>query len=395
MTDAWKRRELERFESGAYKPVPWHDEMWWQDLLVEGKLYEHFAHVSADDPTQVAFTENAAKGALDRQTRMRPGRYLARFVPTLDADTVRKWAGVYAAENAPSGLLFARTEEEIEHVYTNGPDSCMSHPASAYDAPIHPARVYAAGDLSVAYIRGADRITARAVVWEAQRLHSRVYGDATRMIPALVSAGYLRGSFEGARLLRVEHGDGFVCPYIDGHDGLRDAGDALIIDSGGRIGCQQVNGLTCPGGVPCGECGETYDEEDLHYHDAVDCALCETCAERLIGYCEECESNVLADDTRCVDVLDQRGRVVSLTVCDNCMDREFSTCAHGDCDAVVRDSDAVRDAEGRFICATCAEDHYTFCEGCSEHRLNADVNEEGFCVECAKEDDDTARAECA
>src|SRR3546814_9669800 len=70
----WPVREKLRFADGSYAPTPWHDEPWYRE-----KHDEHFCHVSTEQAGKIAFTENAAKGQIDRQLVMSPGRYLHRF----------------------------------------------------------------------------------------------------------------------------------------------------------------------------------------------------------------------------------------------------------------------------------------------------------------------------
>ena len=151
----WRARERGRLDYGAYTPVPWFD---------DGRLTmptDHFTHISTDDPTQIAFTENEEKGRQDRQTRMRPGRYLERYFPDLDADTVR----AYATEIGAPAETFrvASTPAEIERVYEHGPRSCMSKSLDAYASRVHPVTVYGEpGDLRLAYLGDAHDATARA-----------------------------------------------------------------------------------------------------------------------------------------------------------------------------------------------------------------------------------------
>jgi hypothetical protein len=128
----WQAREQERFHHGTYKGVPWR----YQDFA----NVNHFAHVSTDDPTKLAFTPDAAHGRDDRQIRMRPGKYLASVLK-LDDDAVREWCSAWAIANHPTDLRFADTPDDIERVYTHGPNSCMCHPADDYASSCHPVRV--------------------------------------------------------------------------------------------------------------------------------------------------------------------------------------------------------------------------------------------------------------
>lgn len=208
-TKQWELRELRRFAEGEYHPLPWADEL--------PPIPRHYAHVSVRNPGKVSFTENDAKGVADRQaSAMNPGRYLTRFYPDLHPDEVRRLAATLDASFTK--LHFATTEDEIEHVYVNGPPSCMSHGAEHYASPIHPVRVYAAGDLAVAYTKRTNgAISGRCLVWPEKKLRGRIYGDIDRMKLLLKAAGYdpEEDDLDGARLLKVPVGRGYVMPYID------------------------------------------------------------------------------------------------------------------------------------------------------------------------------------
>ena len=229
--NAWKVREGDRFRDGTYTRLPWHEAPWYLGAPAQD---DHFAHVSKDRDGMVAFTLDATKGAADIQTRIKPGRYLTRyFSDVLSWREIEEFAQEFAGLHENNELLFAHTSDEIEQVYLDGPSSCMSKPARHYDSPIHPVRVYGAGDLAVAYIKSGDSIGARVLCWPAKKLYSRIYGDDCRLRPLLDAAGYDHGELYGARMLRIEadHG-GFVVPYLDGCNSAGDNGEYLVISSG-------------------------------------------------------------------------------------------------------------------------------------------------------------------
>jgi hypothetical protein len=254
----WHARELARFVVGAYVKLPWHNEPW--------VIADHFAHVSLADGAKVAFTPNDTSGENDRQTRMKPGRYLTRYYgEKLPAEVIRDWCSQFSAEHETNELQFATTPEDIEDVYTRGPTSCMSYNASSYSSECHPVRVYGAGDLAVAYLETDGDVTARAICWPAKLQYGRVYGDEGRLVPLLEDAGYTdNGRFNGARLLRIEDGDDqFVAPYLDAPNHcVEDDGKFLIISQYGDIDAQCTNGLTEQNGYPCAHCGDRVPEGD-------------------------------------------------------------------------------------------------------------------------------------
>jgi hypothetical protein len=261
----WKRREALRFEDGTYQHVPFNDAPW---FLGSEPWREHFLHVSTERPDMVAFTESPAKGAADRQTRLKVGVYLTRyFSEVLSPDEIRDIATAFTSEREENLLLFARTADEIERVYVKGPSSCMAYEADEFSSPFHPVRVYAAGDLAVAYIERDEAITGRVLVWPERKIYGRMYGDVTRLRKLLLAAGYQNDALDGARMLRVECGDGFVAPYVDGALRARDTGHFLIIDEDGDVTCDRTDGVTEPMGEPCERCEERHDPSEMrHVH---------------------------------------------------------------------------------------------------------------------------------
>jgi hypothetical protein len=259
----WRERERKRFESREYTPLPWVHNYWFENALREGgKIFDHFPHVSVEEPGKIAFTESEEKGNLDRQTRMKPGRYLQQyFRDVLCSADIKNLAGQFAGMYEPLELLFASTADDIEHVYTSGPSSCMSHAANEYSSPFHPVRIYAAGDLQVAYLaaapddNGVRNITARALAWPKKKKYSRIYGDENRLSAALEQAGYSPGKLDGAKLIKKEHKDGYVVPYIDSSFAATDCGNHLEIKAGGEIRCEATDGIA-EQGETCERCGD-------------------------------------------------------------------------------------------------------------------------------------------
>jgi hypothetical protein len=202
----WHERERNRFKNGAYKPVLWVDETWWKEI--DG----HFAHISVKDPTRIAFTPDAIKGKADRQTAMLPGKYLKQFFGNvLDAEQIRDYAMQHNNEFEQNEIKWAKTAEEIEHVYKVGPDgSCFKG--------TNKANLYATEDFAVAYLQDEDgRITARAVCAVNRKVYPYAYGDRDRLHDLLRKAGYKLSTngtdYNGLRLLKKWHWDGFYTDW--------------------------------------------------------------------------------------------------------------------------------------------------------------------------------------
>lgn len=306
----WLEREQRRFRSGEYRPCPWVNESWWyrEPDNTEWDRYNRLTHISVNDPSMVAFTASEEHGQLDRQTRMKPGKYLKRFYGHILSDReIADWAALFTADAKPRAIYWAETADAIEDVYVNGPSSCMSRAARSYDSSIHPVRVYAAGDLVLAYItrnnlpveQGGEP-TARVLCWPELRVYGRIYGDAVRLRPLLEDLGYIGGDLDGARLLRIEENDGrLVCPYIDGAQSVTDWGDYLKI-GGDEIEANSTTGLIGDAGYYCQHCGGHVDEEATYYIEDRAENWCRFCYEGAAWTCE-ISGEVYSDD---VDRLD-------------------------------------------------------------------------------------------
>jgi hypothetical protein len=293
----------------TYMLLPYRDKKWkfhTQIKLDEGELVclpwtslapitDHYAHCGFTDAGEVAvaFYANEDHGQLNRKTVMKPGRYLTKFYPTLSGDEVRE---LVTKLDKAGEVRFTDTQEGLEYVYVNGPRSCMSHDVSDYSSSIHPVRVYAAGDLQLAYLSvheiGDDnfKASARALVWPAKKRIGRVYGDEQRLIPALEKLGYSKGSLRGARLLRIEEGcgEGFICPYIDGETSVEDAGDFLTI--GGSLSADSTNGLI-EAGKWCPGLEDMVDaDEAFHYVRDMEEYCSETFTDRECFYCDRLDA---------------------------------------------------------------------------------------------------------
>src|SRR6187455_2105195 len=298
---SWKEREATRLADGTYTRVPWDDGTdwtWWLRYR-DPEAAHHYAHVSTKSPGCIAFTETDEKGAADIQAVMKPGRYLTRFYPRLGDETIREKANEFLAQYGKLKLCFADTADDIERVYVAGPRSCMSHEASSFDSSCHPCRVYAAGDLAVAYLVSeddGDHITSRALCWPEKKKFGRVYGDG-KLEQMLSNDGWRYSSqfADGARMTKIMDGDAYVVPYIDGIYRADDCGKFLKITEGGEIDCEQTNGLSARRWI-CDSCGDSADEEYSSYIDSRDERWCDDCASRHAFYCEMRGEMIANDD---------------------------------------------------------------------------------------------------
>ncbi len=323
---AWEERERSRFASGDYLPL--HGSL---ARFVQNFWPSSYAHIAKRDPSCIAYTKDELKGRADLQSvasiatfcGLLTDKYMALY-PDEDRSHTQETFNIAGKQHyaeavvSTSPVLFASTPDEIANVYMNyAPGvaavsgSCMRYgcpdddetsqynPAEVtvvdehgVESFFHPASVYGAGDLAVAYMVDANGQTiARALCWPEKKLYSRVYasGDAFhRALQALgftKSSGYFGGSgpsMIGARLLMVRSVSGYaIMPYVDELRWVTDRDGHFTL--GGSISAQFTSGAcrySVPKVVTCPHCSSKFrDKRGTYVHTREGVQLwCEDCA---------------------------------------------------------------------------------------------------------------------
>ena len=370
----WKEREIERYRNGEYKSIPPR----WNRELDKGLLDRTFVHISQKNPALLADTESDDKGERDIQTPIKPGKYLRKFFPDLSDSEVQRFVGYFLELNDIQELQFANTADDIEQVYLNGPNSCMSKSCDCYQSNEHPTRVYASGDLEVAYIGDISHPTARTVIYPDKMTYARIYGDADRILPGLKAYGFEKGSLEGARILKKEQGyDIFIAPYLDGEATCLEHspdGKYLIIRKHGDIDGETQTGLTgdC---CTCEDCGCTISEDD-QYNDDYNTYCCDCYSERYT-YCEHCCEDVFRDDTYYVD---------GDTVCYHCVTESGNFFYCDDCNNYKHlDNHGGTNTSEEPVCDNCGH-NYEYSQ-CGDYLMDKQNGEECPCG-CVEEEEE-------
>jgi hypothetical protein len=305
----WKKREQERLTSKFYERPSWiyryASRMIDAGYLDRGS--DHFLHVSKRDPAKVAFTQDENKGNADIQTPIRVGAYLTEYCPKMSPELIREIALEHANIYVPRVLKIATNPDEIERIYKNGPNSCMSKSDGCFQSSVHPTRVYGDSDLALAYVENADgNITGRALIWPEKKVYGRIYGDYERMNHALTRDGYSSDDFNGAKVRAIYCGNTgiLVMPYLDGIQRASlmtiEGTQWVLIDENGDIDATSTNGLiqseTCEN---CGDtCAETFSVSTSRRHSE---SWCESCQGNHAFYCEGIEESV---SDQCAIVVD-------------------------------------------------------------------------------------------
>ena len=301
VNDSWRIREANRFDSGAYKPLP--------AIIMQAEWFinseadkNHFAHRANSDSAKIAYTESAEKGMDDRQTVIPINRYLARYFK-LRSEEIAKLSALYTSPEY--ALMIGNDAQAFQFAYS-GQDvssesslhlSCMRHPAHYFGTPCHPAEAYAAGDLAIAYITCPDdsaKVLARAVIWPEKMQFVRVYGvDETirvALVDMLESRGYERADdWRGARIRAIEFDNRLVVPYIDGditsleYD---DDDDVMTVSRHGSVDGSSTRGWTHSnsGRGSCQNCGERVCEDDTRHVGSE--IWCDDCFSDNAVFCE-------------------------------------------------------------------------------------------------------------
>lgn len=207
--------------------------------------------VGGDDPTMIAYTPDPQSGEQDRQRRTTLSKFLRGVFPIYPDNLLRDVEARHRGD-LNNEVEFI-TGPAIADAYENcSLSSCMTHPTSRFGTKMHPTLAYDAPGFALAVLRGSDgNISARCMTWvdpndPSDKRYVRVYGDSALM-RRLTRLGYRNAGFGGARLRRIEIGDGdapkFLVPYLDvAGSGQRNANRAifdgdylLLVDTTGPI----------------------------------------------------------------------------------------------------------------------------------------------------------------
>lgn len=367
--EAWRQREMTRFANNEYRYLPWviRREAWWNSDTAYAIHKDHYAHASLEKPGFIAYTKSPEDGAKDKQSLLRPGAYLSRYFEKVLHDfgiSEKILVDDFMTMYGPIEVKFAETAEDIVKVYTRGPQTCLRKD-KFWPKAIHPASVYAAGDLQVAYIGNIDgKVSARTVVWPDKKLHSRVYGDIARLTQGLQRLDYKWGAPIGAKLKRIQLGPTtmdqgdipnacFLVPYLDkknqqggGHLSVKDMGDHLVICPEGEPGSHHAGG-------PDGYSGN-YTPLDGEYPKF---------------QCERCEEEERIKEMRTVRVSDPDDGDERQNWCRNCAEEHTWCCGYSG-DLFVEEVDSV-EVDGDMWAKYYADMYAKQCEVTGEFTRNA------------------------
>lgn len=222
---------------------------------------KHWFHLSQTDPEALAYFQTDDKLRRDIATKISVGRFIKKFWPHLLDHEVRDIVNAHRDEVGKRNVKFSTDPSEIVRIYEHGPRSCMR----GMDC----VRIYGGSpDLAVAYLGDleAREISARAVVWPAEQIYVRIYGDDLLRV-SLERMGYQNGDLEGARVRLIEEHGRIVMPYLDGPQSVAEDGDWLILTEDGDIECCNTSGYASSRRARCSCCGDRASEDKIYTAD--------------------------------------------------------------------------------------------------------------------------------
>lgn len=335
----WMVRELRRFLSGEYKPLPFPASVM---LELNKRRPLHFPHLSTSCPGMIAYTRSIEHGRDDRQTRVRAGRYFSQFHGDLFDGPAIAALSTMCGE---SDFEIIRDSKQIANAYMNGPHSCMAYSTSDYDTGrTHPTEVYGnESDITLAVLYRDGDINARALIWESKKIYGEIYGDTFKMEQALEGRGFSYGCFTGAKLRLLETDDGhIICPYLDNEQGIDVFRSHLLIGGSEHI-ASQTNGrldelaycVHCGDSIARGDEHRDYNAEPYHF----DCYL------SVYTNCDSCGEEVCHDDTYTT--------ADCTSICIRCYGSEYASC--DSCDEIYH-ADELTVTDEHVTCERCKEE---------------------------------------
>jgi hypothetical protein len=179
-----------------------------------------------------------------------------------------------------------------------------------------------------------------------------------------------------------------ICTAVDGTNFDK------IVNKNYRFGCTECgehysslgSALLCPDcdrpEFVCCNCQEHVSEDEYSlYRDDI---YCSSCYEDHVLYCGYCEED--RDRNEAVRTIDSLGRYAGY-VCGDCAQNHFSECRRcwntQNNEYIVETTDTAH-----TYCNQCAENYVYFCTGCDLVTDIKEFDDEGYCSDCHREEDD-------
>lgn len=341
---------------------------------------------------KIAITKNRAEYDRSRRAVLKPGRAFRAIFPWASDSVVEQFVDTFRAHCPVEKLtlVISKEQSEFRRAYIgeiapfqnpqttfqrkNLATSCMRHGFT--DLPYHPAEAYASGDFTIAIVQDAqERIAGRVVIYDNDGTpHAApMYGVSEQALNMLES--YLESinaesdeSWQGARLLALEHCGDFIAPYLDCEPRAANVnGRFLEVCHYGELELDSTDGVARQEDLcRCEDCGDRIDYDDS-YSDSHGFAYCESCYFERFTFCESCEDTIARDDCTSVYHISRYG-VQTETHCDHCAHAYAIYCDDGE--YWREDSCTYIEDEGIYVDNVTLERDYFLCDNSGEYVEN-------------------------
>jgi hypothetical protein len=277
---------------------------------------------------------------------MKVGRALKKLFPVLTLTEVENLVDEYRRDFAPRNLSifhakdaasFKKAYLEDNYARMENPsttcsrksiaNSCMRHRFERL--PNHPAEAFSSGDFQISWTENEDgQVCSRVVIRVDSSIPQAgpIYGTSEASMDKLQE--YLdeieakdcdNARWEGAKLKKINHGGGYVAPYLDIYPKRLDDKDDeyLVIAERGNVCASDYSGLlNAPNMVTCHHCDELTDEDEVsHIHDE---PYCNDCYSEVGFCCASCDDYELVDESVTVYGRSRHGHRYSELYCTDC-----------------------------------------------------------------------------
>lgn len=250
---------------------------------------------------------------LERQVAMKAGRAFKFIFPEFSDSDVETLVDAFRERFSlrKYTLKTGKKPDEFTHAYQHD-QAEMDNPENTYDRkamihscmryrfdhlPVHPCSIYGSGDFEIVWLENDKGcIGGRCVVYTggAKPAAGPIYGVCEKSLDMITE--YLEGigatinqdgTWLGAKLIKHEHDNGYVGPYLDlDPKRLDEDGDYLVVCGGGDIDASQYQGILGGGYTTCSGCGDSVSEDEYYHSEYDENNYCECCYSNNHTYCE-------------------------------------------------------------------------------------------------------------
>ena len=277
---------------------------------------------------------------------MKVGRALKKLFPVLTLTEVENLVDEYRRDFAPRNfsIFHAKDAASFKKAYLGDNYANMENPSTTCSRksianscmrhrferlPNHPAEAFSSGDFQISWTENEDgQVCSRVVIRVDSSIPQAgpIYGTSEASMDKLQE--YLdeieakdcdNARWEGAKLKKINHGGGYVAPYLDIYPKRLDDKDDeyLVIAERGNVCASDYSGLlNAPNMVTCCHCDELTDEDEVsHIHDE---PYCNDCYSEVGFCCASCDEYKLTSDSVNVYGRSRHGHRYSELYCTDC-----------------------------------------------------------------------------